>query len=576
MNTEIQCLYHELPIILLDIDPSIPLNKKACCQECYSLQPISINQAKQNRKHQVNEYKQYIQEFEKKFFSQTKFISQEIQSLQKELNKLIQQNLEQLQGIISLINKNLESIIQDDNLESLLGLQNMAYQIANPIAIKEHILEIENIFRAYGFEETTKIMKNFINSLENSKSNNKSGPIFVGNIKSKKQNFCNQLFKEDFQFINTFSFLNNDEIVKEINLRDQSLNNITQISYFINFENMMQISNNLKFLNEFPLVYLKKYIQVVVVDVKDSQGKSMAQLKDEITKLISQNYYDIIFIHTEKQQQGKLNDIDKLKKLEQKPQYCYIENINQIQKIKIFSILLGQGNQVFQNAYYQQLKKIFTSELNKITVNVQRFINNDNIWSNMKIGEDYQLLIQLLTTIKIKTQQVIKQVEENYKDCFNEIYSLQIYQQNPYLIQILLQNIKITQLIELFDIVYEKIKGLQFSFLNEIKECPSCHLTWLRVSGAEGQTPCGQYPEQEYLFCQGGEECNYDIEINDEGIKFKLVNKYPLQFNYSKNIHQKKAKGCHSMFKWNNLPPISDDQKKELINPGLKDFFQNY
>lgn len=144
---------------------------------------------------------------------------------------------------------------------------------------------------------------------------------------------------------------------------------------------------------------------------------------------------------------------------------------------------------------------------------------------------------------------------------------------------------------------------------NYIKQCPFCGVVWFKVSGCDGETTCGNFPDADSLEFQSQtipqrfkfKFAENALEFEDLGRNYVLYNSplfskyfYMLidkdedflsndmgKFDFFKLLMEQKRYldpgskriGCGKSIVWSEIPPLEPHIVKELFDPGVLDYF---
>ncbi|CAD8114030.1 unnamed protein product [Paramecium primaurelia] len=227
-------------------------------------------------------------------------------------------------------------------------------------------------------------------------------------------------------------------------------------------------------------------------------------------------------------------------------------------------------------------KENVNNKFRKIALVIREFIINFNE-ANPSM---YEVMHYLALETKNIAEKIISDFEIQNNDSFSKLFQ---YHSNPSLAYLRQK--------KLLNLPNKKMKGDKNHFFNFIKACPFCNTIWLKVAGCGGVTTCGEFPVKDEYFNNFKMPLKYEFTITEKGITYKINEKYKQneekikkyknsesfwfkilqnQSPSSQIYHQplkEKRKGCGKPIVWDEIPALSGKQLKELIDPGLMDYF---
>lgn len=117
---------------------------------------------------------------------------------------------------------------------------------------------------------------------------------------------------------------------------------------------------------------------------------------------------------------------------------------------------------------------------------------------------------------------------------------------------------------------------------NMIKACPHCKIIWVKVTGCDGETSCGNRLSGDYLFDRKPSDTfttpKFKFTWKDKAFKWvKELIKYnkPIAISDSSSKSTTKGVGCGKAFTWKDQPAIDNKILNELKDAGVTDFLVN-
>ncbi|CAD8211490.1 unnamed protein product [Paramecium pentaurelia] len=196
----------------------------------------------------------------------------------------------------------------------------------------------------------------------------------------------------------------------------------------------------------------------------------------------------------------------------------------------------------------------------------------------------HEIMHYLALETKKIAEGLISDFEIKNNDKFSELFE---YHSNPslaYLIHFELKKALMIDIDEIVKLTQYKMKNNQEHFFNFIKACPFCGLIWLKVYGSCTTTTCGNFPTtDDSKFSKYKLTQKYTFNITEKGVTYTLNQENLLQSNpttsktyVDPSLKEKQKKlGCGKPIIWKEIPALSPQQLKELIDPGLMDYFAN-
>ncbi|CAD8126935.1 unnamed protein product [Paramecium sonneborni] len=229
------------------------------------------------------------------------------------------------------------------------------------------------------------------------------------------------------------------------------------------------------------------------------------------------------------------------------------------------------------------------AKFRRIATVIKKFIE-DFDGNNSSIHE---IMHYLTLETKAVAENLISDFEIKNNAKFSQLYT---QHKNPglaYLIHFELKKELVMEIEEIIKLTQLKMKDDKAHFFNFIKACPHCGLIWLKVSGCEGETTCGAFPIKDEYFHDYKMPQKYEFKITENGINYKVnqvpqkqENKIQLKSSFLRFFMKKQdwddeykeppkenLKGCGRKIVWDQIPDLSYQQLKILIDPGVLDYF---
>lgn len=106
----------------------------------------------------------------------------------------------------------------------------------------------------------------------------------------------------------------------------------------------------------------------------------------------------------------------------------------------------------------------------------------------------HEIMHLLALETKKKAEELIEDFEIKNNDKFSKLFEYHSNVSLAYLIHFELKKALMMDIDKIVKLTQEKMKTDKHHPFNFIKACPHCGLVWLRVSGCDGITSCGDFP----------------------------------------------------------------------------------
>ncbi|CAK63694.1 unnamed protein product (macronuclear) [Paramecium tetraurelia] len=157
------------------------------------------------------------------------------------------------------------------------------------------------------------------------------------------------------------------------------------------------------------------------------------------------------------------------------------------------------------------------ANFNKISKVVVKFIQEFDV-NDKKIST---VMHYLALEVKRLAEKEISEFERKNNDIFSQLYEQCSDPVIAYLVDFALKKELMDQVDNIVKLTQLKILNDQEHFFHYIKACPNCGLIWLKVSGCEGATNCGNFPDVDEYFNSYKETQKYKFDITEKGVKFQ-------------------------------------------------------
>ncbi|CAD8192737.1 unnamed protein product [Paramecium octaurelia] len=195
-----------------------------------------------------------------------------------------------------------------------------------------------------------------------------------------------------------------------------------------------------------------------------------------------------------------------------------------------------------------------------------------------KFDEKNPSMHEIMHSLTLETKRIaenlITDFERKNNDKFSKLFE---YHSNPslaYLVHFELKKALMLEIDSIIQLAQQKMKSDKNHCFNFIKACPHCGIIWLKVSGCDGKTTCGNFPDaDDEIFNNYKTPQKYIFNITEKELNYSLnqVTYKPVQIgNY---VKPQSGKGCGEIINWKEIPALTSNQLKELIDPGVMDYF---